>query len=417
MLINAIAEIIRKRIGIIADSIGLSSIERAVKTRMSSCGERDIEAYLSRVTLSQEELQQLINEVTVPETWFFRDQVPFTLLSDYINHAWLPNKQGACLRILSIPCSTGEEPYSIAITLLESGLTINEFHIDAIDINTRVLEMAKRGVYGKNSFREKVDPDESPFFEKVQSDYRVTDLVRSSVSFNHGNILDSGVLSGMKPYNIVFCRNLLIYFDLDTKNHAINNLHRLLADDGLLFLGHAETGRVAQGLFTAIRHPGAFAYQKLSPLDTGFSMMIEKKLMSAKQNKLARRVSPEVKPVQPENSRLNMDHSPESEPVAVIDTLQKIQQLADVGNLDDAFVECQKYIRRSPDDSEGYYLMGIIALAKDNDREAEDWLRKTIYLDPRHYEALIQLAILAEEQGNTTGARNYRARAERVKSA
>lgn len=415
MPLETIASLIKKRIGIISDSIGMSSIERAVRSRMAECGERDLESYLDRVIASAEELQQLVNEVTVAETWFFRDQVPFTLLTEYVSQAWLQDKPGEILKILSIPCSTGEEPYSIAITLLEAGLTVDEFRIEAIDVNTRVLEMARRGRYGKNSFRGKTNPDESPFLERHGNDYVISDFVKNTVTFRHGNILDKDFKSGLGLYDIVFCRNLLIYFDVDTKDVAIKNLYRLMTDDGLLFLGHAETGRIAQGLFSPIRHPGAFAYQKSTSGDVSDFLSSKQKPVKSRPVK-AVEVALQPMPV-PElrciaNESLKNGKSAERE---VTGPLQRIQALADGGMLDEARDECLKYIRNHKDDPKGYYLMGVIELAMDDDRKAEEWLRKTIYLDPEHYEGLIQLAIIAEEQGNASGAKNYRARAERAR--
>ncbi|MBI3771327.1 MAG: hypothetical protein HY272_01280 [Gammaproteobacteria bacterium] len=416
MPLETISNLIKKRIGIISDSIGMSSIERAVRSRMTECGERDVESYLDRVVASVEELQQLINEVTVSETWFFRDQIPFALLTEYVSQVWLQDKPGEVLKILSIPCSTGEEPFSIAITLLEAGLTVDEFHIEAIDVNTRVLEMARRGCYGKNSFRGKTNPDESPFLERVGSEYVVSEFVKSAITFRHGNILDKEFKSETGRYNIVFCRNLLIYFDVDTKNTAIKNLYSLMADDGLLFLGHAETGRIAQGLFSPVRHPGAFAYQK--SVAGAVSDFLSSKQRPLPRQPLLEQVdakplpTPEFTHIANENSKTTILAELE-----VNDPLQKIQTLADLGELDEAKHECLKYIRNHQNDPKGYYLMGVIALAMDDDRGAEDWLRKTIYLDPGHYEGLVQLAILAEEQGNAAGAKNYRARAERVKAS
>jgi chemotaxis protein methyltransferase WspC len=416
MPLEAIAGLIKKRIGIISDSIGMSSIERAVKSRMTERGDDDVAVYLDRVMTSVEELQQLINEVTITETWFFRDLVPFTLLTEYVSQVWLQDKPGAPLKVLSIPCSTGEEPYSIAITLLEAGLTVDEFKIEAIDINTRVLEMARRGRYGKNSFRGKTNPDQSPFLEHAGNEYVVSEFVKSAITFRHGNILDKEFRSEIGAYDIVFSRNLLIYFDVDTKNTAIRNLHRLLADDGLLFLGHAETGRIAQGLFSPVRHPGAFAYQKSTDGVTS-------SFASSKQKPAKSQASNEYEDAKPSMTPIALDitSSEISKTLPVEeeggDALIRIKKLADGGKLDEAHDECLKFIRNHKNNQNGYYLMGFIALAMDDDRGAEEWLRKTIYLDPGNYEALLQLAILADERGNSGAAKNYRARAERVKAS
>ena len=144
--------------------------------------------------------------------------------------------------MLSIPCGCGEEPYSIAITLRDLGLAPGSFHIDAVDVSARHLAAAERGVYRANSFRGKDLAFRNRYFRPGAhaQDFTLDASVRASVRFTRGNLLDPGLLSGHPAYDIIFCRNVLIYFDAASRRRALATLDRLLGDAGLLFVGHAE---------------------------------------------------------------------------------------------------------------------------------------------------------------------------------
>lgn len=408
MVRNDIYAFLRDITGIDVVSIGEESVDRVVNGRMKANGYESAEAYFSYLNGSISERQALINEVTVPETWFFRDSEPFKLVSDYVSKAWSP-APGQKLKVLSIPCSTGEEPYSLAMVLLNAGFEPGSFVIDAADISTRVLDLARRGVYGKNSFRGSDLSFRDKFFKEKSGLYEVVDEVKRSVEFHHHNVLSPDFMQGRGPYNIIFCRNLLIYFDLETKERVIKSLHRLLLSDGLLFLGHAETGRMVQGLFESMRHSGAFAYQ---PVDGA-------------RNKSARNAVVTVaKPVIPQIEALITKAAP---PSVVVEkkvsqeerqpplSLDEIQALADRGELLSAMQLCVTYIQRNPLAASGYYLQGIIFLAQEEDEKAQGSFKRAIYLEPDHYQSLAHLSVLAEERGDAQAAANYRARMGRAK--
>src|SRR6185295_175491 len=124
-----------------ADSIGRSVVERTILDRQAAAGVPDAAAYLARLRASKEELQALIESVVVPETWFFRDPGAFDALSSVVLHGALPMATEP-LRLLSVPCSTGEEPYSMAMALLDAGVPPARFQVDAMEIDTRALTLA-----------------------------------------------------------------------------------------------------------------------------------------------------------------------------------------------------------------------------------------------------------------------------------
>src|SRR6476646_1464122 len=153
MIQAAIENLLKQKIGLNAAAIGSNTIARSVRHRMAHCSLEDPVAYLSQLQTSTAELDALIETIVVPETWFFRDREPFVLLAHYVVSEWLPAHPHQILRILSAPCSTGEEPYSIAIALLEAGLSASQFRIDAIDISQTALQKAQQAVYDEYSFR------------------------------------------------------------------------------------------------------------------------------------------------------------------------------------------------------------------------------------------------------------------------
>ena len=150
---TAIVALLGHTIGLNPEAVGAETIARAVRQRLAQCGTSDVQTYLKRLQTSEQELHALIDEVVVPETWFFRDQMPFAYLGRYVMAEWFPSHQHAALRVLSLACSSGEEPYSIAMALLETGLAPQHFRIDAVDISHKALRWAQCAVYGSHSFR------------------------------------------------------------------------------------------------------------------------------------------------------------------------------------------------------------------------------------------------------------------------
>lgn len=399
--------LLHELIGVDLVSIGEEAVDRVIKGRMKAGGHDSIAAYCTFLSGSASERQAFINEVTVPETWFFRDSEPFRLLADFASRVWPPATEQQ-FRVLSIPCSTGEEPYSIAMVLLSAGFAPGSFVIDAADISTRVLELARRGIYGRNSFRGGDLSFREQYFTEKGGFYEVADEVKQSVNFHHHNVLSPDFMQGEPPYNIIFCRNLLIYFDMETKERVIRLLHRLLHPDGLLFLGHAETGRMVHGVFESLRHPGAFAYR---PVDARGSEHPGSGVAPPRKPLPAWALPAIVTPAPPA-----AEASAATETETAGPALDEIQALADRGELKGAMQLCRAYIQRNPLAADGYYLLGIIQLAQEQDGDALAAFKRAIYLEPGHYQSLVHLQVLAEAQGDMQAAANYRARMERARA-
>jgi chemotaxis protein methyltransferase WspC len=257
--------LLAERIGLDPQAIGAGAIARALHARMSALGLHDRDEYLRRLSRSDDEQQELIEEVVIPESWFFRDERPFVALRAHLAARRDGDRETPPIRLLSVPCACGEEPYSIAITLLDLGFTPGRFQIDAVDISARHLAMAERGVYRAHSFRGKDLAFRDRYFHAgphphAQAHGLALDpSVRATVRFTRGNLLDPDLLSDRPRYDIIFCRNVLIYLDAASRRRAFATLDRLLGLAGILFVGHAERLAIADPRFEPWGENASFA--------------------------------------------------------------------------------------------------------------------------------------------------------------
>jgi chemotaxis protein methyltransferase WspC len=413
-----VERLLAERIGLDSSSVGEGLIARGVHARMMALGLRS-EVDYDRALLEQvEEVLALVEEVVVPESWFFRDDRPFEILEHFARAGWLIGPDRLPLAILSLPCAGGEEPYSIAMTLLEGGLPADRFRIDAVDISTRAVSRAIAGVYGSNSFRGSSRLPHSTYFREQNGSFTVDLAVRSTVRFHQGNLLDPTLFADRPPFDVVFCRNVLIYFDDHARRRAFATLARLVVDGGLLFLGHADRMDQPEGSpFEMTEDKGGFAYRKgrlkakpvkaprdvRVPLECGSLLPLSKPGASSRTPKNVGELrEPEKKAVK----------STPVEPPAL--TLDRAMSLADLGRYDEATVLVEGVIRDVGANARGYFLLGLIAQAAGSRDQAEAYYLKTIYLDAQHDEALLGLAMLARRKGDLVAEAAYRRRAERV---
>ena len=400
--------------GLDVASIGSAAIERAVEVRQSICGLKDTGAYWERAHGSEAELQELIEAVVVPETWFFRDPEAFALLARVAQEEWLPARAEGVLSVLSLPSATGEEPYSIAMALVDAGVPAGRFRIHAFDISARVLALAGRAVYGKNSFRGNDLSFRTRHFEATPSGYRLNDNIRQQVDFEQGNLFAADLLPGAEIYDVIFCRNLLIYFDRTTQDRAIHVLERALTSKGVLFVAPSETGLLLSHDFVSTKVPLAFAFRKpgavthepkwkaaIPPAHRPF----------AGQPMRPRAATPHVKGARHVVPVAGRDPRPPTMPAS---DLEVARRLADEGHFVEAARSCEESLRLSGPSAEAFYLLGVVRDASGNPSEAAACYRKALYLDPNHHQVLIHLALLMEKLGQKSDAQLLRQRARRV---
>jgi chemotaxis protein methyltransferase WspC len=419
---TGIRALLQEQMGLDPASLGTEVIDRAVRDRMAVCKLTDTEVYEERLRKTNE-LQSLIDAVIVPETWFFRDGEPFRLLQQHAINTWWPKHPGGKFRVLSIPCSTGEEPYTVAMALMDGGLSPLSFSIDGVDISTRSLEKAKRAAYGSNSFRGSELSFRERYFKKSGTEFQLDDTVRKAVNFIHGNLLDPLFLADRESYDVVFCRNLLIYFDTRARQGAARALFRLLKKDGLLFVGHAEALEMFTPIFESVRHPHAFAYRLKRNVTR--QKIVAPDVLKAIPNAIGRfdqaKKSPTTKfrmaPLKPLPTKDVLPKKTESEkPEAKTALLVTARQLADQGKLQEAMTACESYLIKNPADAEAHCLRGVLAEAQGNRSRAEDSFNRALYLKNDYQEAMVHLILLLESKGDHERAKVLRERAARLKS-
>jgi chemotaxis protein methyltransferase WspC len=420
MVQDSIETILQQKLGLDANSVGSRIIARAVEQRQKACGVSDRAAYLAYLQSASQELNQLIEAVVVPETWFFRDKGPFEYLRQFVQ-PFKPERLHTTpvtasdlggvrrpqpLRLLSVPCSTGEEPYSIAITLLEAGLSPDQFRIDAVDVSQLALMQAKRGTYRKKSFRGSTLFNLERYFQSTEAGCQIQPSVSQRVNFIQGNILEPHFLVGQR-YDVIFCRNLLIYLAASARQQVIESLDQALRPAGLLFLGAVETLQLANMPYQAIAHPAAFAFQKQSSVAPPPTPIQR----SPRDRNLA--TQPPSRP-RPQLEACRPLPSPPLQPRDRPTALETAHQLADQGQLTAAAELCETYVRSHPSQVGAYLLLGNIYQGLNQLRQAEQAFQKALYLYPDTYEALIHLALLKEQQGQQSEAERLRQRAQRA---
>lgn len=332
-------------------------LEKKIQQRMLVLGIASMDEYSLLIHKSKFELQELIELIIVPETWFFRDASAFQYLK-----AWCKTHGTSYLRILSAPCSSGEEPYSIAMTLYNAAFPLHNFWIDAIDISSKSLAKAEAGIYSQNSFRTKQLWFRDRYFEQHEKCYCIKSLIKKSVHFSYGNITDDNFHKDRVPYHIIFCRNFLIYLSIEMQQQVLSFLDHLLFPGGLLFVGSAET--------TPIK---LFGYAPIGPQDSYAFVK------STSENKY---------------DALTVSLQPKELLVA------KAQSLSQSKFYDQAKHLCIECLKTYGPNVESYYLLGTIERALGRNESAAGFFNAAVSLDPSHQGALFFLERIREERTN-----------------
>lgn len=406
-------DFLKERIGLDVNSVGPAIIERAVRQRMTVQHVVTADEYWLRLQGSADEQQALIEGVIVPETWFFRYPESFATLARLALKRLAEIKGMRALRILSLPCSTGEEPYSIAMALFDGGLVPHQFKVDGVDVSPLSVERAKRALYGKNSFRGQQTDFRERYFSTEDDGYRVSERVREQVRLQVGNLLDPTLLTSEPAYDFVFCRNLLIYFDQPTQKQVLEVLKRLTHVDGVLFIGPAEGSLLGHLGMRSIGIPQSFAFSRHSepepappPMFIAPPLPVSLPLRSVPAPSVRNRPFAAVAPVQ----RANLEKAPNTDAAAL---LASIATLANEGKSLEARAACEEYLRNHEPVAQVFYWLGLLSDVAGNVLEAQGFYRKALYLQPQHPEALMHLSVLLASQGDVSGARRLQERAAR----
>ncbi|BDM21277.1 MULTISPECIES: protein-glutamate O-methyltransferase CheR [Pseudomonas] len=404
---------LQERIGLDVESVGVPMVERALRQRCIALNAADLDDYWVRLQQSPDEQLALIEAVIVPETWFFRYPESFTALVGLAQKRLAELAGERPLRLLSLPSSTGEEPYSLAMALLDAGISPLDFRIDGIDISPSSVAKGIQGFYGRNSFRGSELAFRERHFRERDDGHQLDERVRQQVNLEVGNVLDPALASRNGQYDFVFCRNLLIYFDVPTQQRVFEVLKRLAQPQGVLFIGPAEGSLLARLGMRPLGIAQSFAYVR-QPAD-------EPAVPALPLSRVAQPVAPSRPrpvPAPPARPLRAIAPAPSAAPPRESESeselLASIARQANAGDSAQARASCQRYLRQFAPKAQVYYWLGLLSDTEGDAQQALTHYRKALYLEPQHPEALLHLATLLAAQGDEVGARRLQERAARV---
>ena len=413
MNLSALESLLNDRIGLDVASIGAATLPRVVASRLADHGSPNAERYTAYVAGSPTEWTALVSELVVPETWFFRGGGEiFEHLAKWIR----VRAQDRPVRALCVPCSTGEEPYSLAIAVGREGVPATRCVIDAIDLSRDHLLRAAAGRYPAFSFRESnADPRRECFDEVEPGKWELRASIRERVQFRTGNLVDPGFLAAEPPYDLILCRNLFIYLTADGAARAMKNIERLLASDGRLCLTAAEADRIPIARFVSDGPASLAMFRKYTgetpqPPRSGIIRLSTPKPPSGVIPKPPSAAIPRPAPKSGVMPASLLQPTPLPDSLPPIDPLREGRRLADAGKLDAARAACEA----APNTAARYSLLGVIHLAAGRTADATEAFRKALYLNPDEPEALTHMAVLCEQRGEPDQAAGLRRRLERL---
>ena len=393
--VSKIASLFEERIGLNVNELSISGWRRCLSLRMTDTGYRDLEKYYKLLKVSSEEFMALVELVVVPETWFFRNSSSYDLAISLIREHLNLHSGQTLFNILCIPCSSGEEPYSLVMALMDANIPLTSIHIDAMDISEKAIALAKLGVYGSKSFRSRQVSFVDRYFTRTDAGAKIDDSIKKHVSFYKKNICSDELLDSHVKYDVIFCRNLFIYLSSRAQKKALENFSALLKSDrGVLFVSPSELEICKKNGWHPIGELNHYALQQN---------------VSASQVESENRVS-ETQDVDSQSLVL-------LEPLATKDSIsiEEASRKADEGDFHGALNICLGYIKdKGLTDPLGYFLTGLIYHALGDQDSAEGYFEKAVYLKPDYLEALFYLALLEESKGNFQKAQVIRKRIERI---
>jgi chemotaxis protein methyltransferase CheR len=265
--LRRLADFLYRRTGMVFTETKRYYVERRILERIVATSSRSFAGYFAYLrSETRNEVEHLINAFTVNETYFYREDHQLACLSsDLLKERVATKRPGDTIRIWSVPCSTGEEPYSIAIWLLENWKDVDAYDIEIVgsDIDTRVLEAAAEGIFGKRALMRMTPELIERYFHGLDDErWQILEDLRQSVRFSRVNLIETKETRPQGRFDVIFCRNVLIYFDDESRRVAAENLYDNLLPGGFICLGHTESMSRISPLFEVCRYSGAIVYRR-----------------------------------------------------------------------------------------------------------------------------------------------------------
>ncbi len=379
-----ISKLILSKLGIPinAEKIGyyLDTINKKSSLIKKLSEEKYLEYLSDNTTLANEEWKILISCLNISETYFLRDAGQIEILEkNIIPHIIEQKRSSKRIRIWSAGCSTGEEPYSIAILLSELLLFTADWDISilATDINGDSIKQAMIGEYMDWSFRGVPEDRIKKYFTLKKNLYRVNDSIRSNVQFIENNLFTTNYF---KEFDLILCRNVFIYFDDPSKKIILDKFERSLVDNGYLLIGHSEAAHLIPSTFETIQLQKSILYRKTLPKK-------EIGLESKAKLSLPAKEKPQAIPLN-QNRQILVFKTNEKE------ILERAREFADLGKVVEARNLTEEIVKSNPYNHNALFLKGQIEEASGNLESAIEIYKKVIYLDPLFLESYLTLSSL-----------------------
>lgn len=406
-IIAEVSDYIGRRIGLKAQALSETGWTRALRKRIAATHCDLPGDYLNLLLKSRSEYQELIELLVVSETWFFRDRAALDFLIAHVRTDETKRRLRPW-RVLSMACATGEEAYSMAMAILEAGVPPNRCLVEGVDISENALEIARKATYGPNSFRSRRTLMHKRFFDKVDEGLAVQPQVQQCVKFFRDNVVSAQSRLTNRKYDIVFCRNLLIYLSPQAQLQVFNLCESILEEGGIVIFGptESELARLAGFVPTGPRQACAFfkRSKKTIPVAPFWRHAVAGKRFTPHTETVTSGVDDVTETEESVKARS------EGRANAM---LRAAMTHADNGEIHQAIQICRSYVASYGPSVEAYYLLGMLCMASHDERSATNYFEKVVYLEPTHYEALVNLALIAERSGNRQLSELYWKRARR----
>jgi len=415
--------LIRERSGLHFPEKRRADLERGLLQASSRTECRDLEEYyrlLADNPTGGPVWEQLIGQLTVGETYFFRDRGQFEALRQLVLPEMIAQKRALTrqLRIWSAGCATGEEPYSVAILLRELLPNLAEWNITilATDINRETLKRAQAGRYGDWSFREEGgERMRERYFTRQGKDWELAPEVRHMVSFAYLNLVEDAypaLANNTVAFDLVLCRNVTIYFVPEVVRQVVDRMYEALVEGGWLVVGHSEPSPVTYARFEGRTFPGAILYRRTGRpprFDLSWLAAVEKPAAKPLPAPLppAAPVQPfqatpvpqvVVPPTPPQPPRART--VPEQAPPPPADTCEEVLALLEQGRTDEALEQLHRLLGQDPRCARAYYLVGKARANAGLWEEARHWCEQALELDSLLAEAYFLLGLIHSQQGD-----------------
>ncbi len=410
-LLDAVSRLVESQLGLHFPRERLGDLERGLRNAAKELGFRSVEEYARELVgggKGMAQVESLAAHLTIGETYFCRDPKSFEALETSILPAFVRERKGDArrLRIWSAGCCTGEEAYSIAMSLRRAIPDIREWQVTilATDINPKFLHKAAEGVYGPWSFRGVPDEVKQAFFRELpEARLEVVPSIRKMVTFGCLNLAEDvypSLATNTTAMDIIFCRNVMIYFSQEQLRKVVANLHRSLSEGGWLFVSASEASPQAFASFSPAGFEGTAVYRKNPPLP------LERKQVSPVAPILHATLDRlRAKPSAPPQKREQPAVPPAQHSFLAAHPAAEARRLANEGRLGDALAACERAIQAEKVVAAHYYLRGAILQEQNAIEEATADFRKALYLDHSFVVAHFALGNAMLRRGRNRDAR------------